>query len=152
MCRFMSSCRCIRCGTVYHPHLVEFVFRARPNHRMHVCRACERIRRDQRKQPDRWAVKASGVIRRHADRLGIDKDQLVTVYGWEPQRLAHDAEHQYASGCNYCGEPYAGMGRGLADITLDIQDRAHPPYYRTNTKWCCQDCNRKKGAMTPEAF
>src|ERR1700733_625226 len=100
----------------------------------------------------RRAAKARAVIRRHAARLGIDKDALITVYGWEPQRLAHDAEHQYTNGCNYCGEPYAGMGHGLADITLDIQDRTGPPYYCTNTKWCCNTCNRKKGAMSTVAF
>ena len=44
------------------------------------------------------------------------------------------------------------MGHGLADITLDIIDRSQPPYYRTNTKWCCQSCNRKKSARTPEFF
>jgi hypothetical protein len=92
------------------------------------------------------------VIRRHADRFGIDKDELITVYGWDPRRLAHDAEHQYTEGCNYCREQYAGMGRGFADITLDIQDRNRPPYYLTNTKWCCQACNRKKGARSPEEF
>lgn len=92
------------------------------------------------------------MIRRHATRFGIDRDELVTVFGWDPQRLAHDAEHQYTNWCSYCDKPYAGMGHGLSDITIDIQDRARPPYYRTNTKWCCQTCNRRKGVMTPEAF
>ena len=144
-----NGCVCIQCGTLYHPHLVDWVFCSR---RKPVCFACERAGRAQTRQRHRRALKASGVIRRHAERLGIDKELLVTVYGWEPQRLAHDAEHQYGNRCSYCGEPYAGMGRGLADITLDIQDRDRPPYYCTNTKWCCQDCNRKKGAMSPEAF
>jgi hypothetical protein len=152
---------CIRCGTVYRPHLVEWAFRARragqqhassPNYRKRVCRACEQTSRDQRKQRDRWAVKARDVIRCHADRLGIDRDELITIYGWDLQRLAHDAEHQYTNGCSYCGEQYDGMGHGFADITLDIQDRGCPPHYCTNTKWCCQTCNRKKGAMTPEEF
>jgi hypothetical protein len=77
---------------------------------------------------------------------------LIGVYGWDPARLAHDAEHQYGNGCNYCGHRYADMGHGLSDITLDVMDRAKPPYYRTNTKWCCQTCNRQKGDKTPEWF
>jgi hypothetical protein len=144
---------------MYYPHLAEWAFRKpRATERLssrtryRVCRACESTARDLRKHRNRWAIKARDVIRRHATRLEIDKDFLIAVYGWEPQRLAHDAEHQYANGCNYCGELYAEMGHGFADITLDIQDRDRPPYYCTNTKWCCQDCNRKKGAMTPEAF
>ena len=40
----------------------------------------------------------------------------------------------------------------LAAITLDIQDRGRKPYYRTNTKWCCQGCNRDKGVMTRGEF
>lgn len=146
------SGRCVRCGTVYPPHLVEWAFRAHRAglHRRRVCQLCEQTAR--RKQRNPWAVKAQGVIRHHAVRLGIDRDELVTVYGWDPQRLALHAEHQYAGGCNYCGEPYAGMGHGLADITLDIQDPNRRPYYCTNTKWCCQSCNRDKGAMSPEAF
>jgi hypothetical protein len=51
-------------------------------------------------------------------------------------------------GCNYCRREYADP----ADITLDLQDRNGPPYYHTNTKWCCQTCNREKGAMSPEEF
>lgn len=44
------------------------------------------------------------------------------------------------------------MGHGLADITLDIQDPYRLPFYCTNTRWCCQDCNRDKGDMTPDEF
>ncbi len=44
------------------------------------------------------------------------------------------------------------MGHGLADLTLDIQDPTRPPHYCTNTKWCCQTCNRDKGPMSPEEF
>ena len=123
-----------------------------PVYRKRVCRACEQTARDQRKQRNRWAVKAHGTIRRHATGLRIEKEELITIYGWDPQRLADDAEHQYASACNYCGKPYAGMGHGSGDITLDVQDRDRPPYYCTNTKWCCQTCNRRKGVMIPEEF
>jgi hypothetical protein len=136
---------CPSCGIEYPPRLVEWAFRDRR-------RVCEMCKQTRRKQRNPWAVKAQNAIRHHAPRLGIDKGELVTVYGWDPQRLALDAEHQYAGRCNYCGKPYAGMGHGLADITLDIQDPTRPPYYCTNSKWCCQRCNRDKGAMSPEAF
>lgn len=123
-----------------------------------ICRPCEQMARDQKKRVNRWATKARDVIRRHSIRLG-DKwadiktpNDLVCVYGWDPERLAHDAEFQYNNGCSYCGHAYGEMGHGLADITLDVQDPDSRPYYRTNTKWCCQTCNRKKGILSPDAF
>lgn len=155
--------RCTRCGTTYPEHLVEGAFRVglrvsrdasklTRRYNRQTCRPCEQTRRDQLKIRDRWTVKARDVIRRHAARFGIDKNDLVQRYGWETERLAHDAEFQYGNGCNYCGHQYREMGHGLGDITLDVVDRDKPPYYRTNTKWCCQTCNRKKGVMEPEAF
>jgi hypothetical protein len=117
-----------------------------------VCRPCEQTRRDEVKASDRWDTKARDTIRRHAERLSIPKDELVGRYGWSASVLSHEAEHSYGNGCSYCGERYLDMGHGLADITLDIIDRDKPPYYRTNTKWCCQTCNRKKGVMEPEKF
>ena len=85
---------------------------------------CERVSRQNQRNP--YLVKAHNVIRRHANGLKISKDKLVTVYGWDPQILAQKAEHVHAGRCNYCHEPYMG----LADITLDIQDRRREPYYR----------------------
>ncbi len=161
--------RCSRCHTLYPPHLVERAFQARrgvdassPHCRGQrlkgVCRPCEQTGRDTKKRANRWAVKSRDVIRRHALTLGSrwdnvqDPDDLIRIYGWDPDRLAHDAEFQYGNGCNYCGHRYQDMGHGLADITLDVVDREKPPYYRTNTKWCCQTCNRKKGKLDPTDF
>lgn len=157
----MDGRRCNRCGTMYPARLVEGAFRfrgldaSRPRSTgrgRSICRPCEQTARDTKKIVNRWATKARDVIRRHADRFGIDKTDLVQCYGWEPERLAHDAEYQYGNGCNYCGGKYRDMGHGLSDITLDVVDRDKPPYYRTNTRWCCQTCNRKKGTMEPEEF
>jgi hypothetical protein len=142
----VKSCTCIRCRTVYPPHLVEWAFRVNQLGRKRLCCMCERVSRQNQRNP--YLVKAHSVIRRHADGLKIRREDLVTIYGWDPQILAQDAEHQYAGRCNYCRDPYIG----LADITLDIQDRQRKPYYCTNTKWCCQGCNRDKGVMTPEEF
>jgi hypothetical protein len=142
----VKSCTCIRCRTVYPPHLVEWAFRADQLGRKRLCCMCDRVSRQNRR--NRYVVKAHNVIRRHAERLKIGKEELLTVYGWDPQILAEDAEHEYAGRCRYCREPYIG----LADITLDIQDRRRKPYYCTNTRWCCQGCNRDKGVMTPEEF
>ncbi len=155
----MSGRQCTRCGTWYPPHLIARAFRVVGNrvldasrtHRLNVCRPCEQTARDQRKQGNRWRDKARDVIRRHALRLEIPKAELVRRYGWDPARLAHDAEFQYGNGCSYCGHSYEAMGHGFADITLDVQDKAQP-YYRTNTKWCCQTCNRKKGTLSAEEF
>jgi hypothetical protein len=117
-----------------------------------ICRPCEQTQRDERKRQNRWPTKIRDVIRRHAQRLDVTRDYLVTVCGWAPDRLMHDGEFQYGNGCNYCGHPYREMGHGLKDITLDIVDRSKPPYYRTNTRWCCQTCNSKKGDRGPEFF
>jgi hypothetical protein len=117
-----------------------------------ICRPCEQTRRDRLKLGNRWTVKARDVIRRHAVRLGIPKEELVSRYGWDQKRLQHDAEFQYGNGCNYCGGQYKEMGHGLGDISLDIVDSSAAPYYRTNTKWCCQTCNRKKSNRGPEWF
>jgi 5-methylcytosine-specific restriction endonuclease McrA len=160
--KMLDGRRCNRCGTTYPSHLVEGAFRTgrwqdASRHQVsrrtrYTCRPCEQTARDSKKISNRWAVKARDVIRRHAVRFEIAKDHLIQRYGWEPERLAHDAEFQYGNGCNYCGHQYSEMGHGLGDITLDVVDRNKPPYYRTNTKWCCQTCNRKKGVMAPEAF
>jgi len=84
-------------------------------------------------------------------RLKVSVEELARR-GWDLQRMAHDAEFQYGNGCNYCGHRYQDMRHGLGDITLDIQDPERSPDYRTNTKWCCQTCNRKKGRLTPQQF
>jgi 5-methylcytosine-specific restriction endonuclease McrA len=154
----MADRQCNRCATWYPPHLIARAFQPQrgrwdaSNLRKTICRPCEQTARDQRKIRDRWAVKARDVIRRHALRLEVSKFDLISRYGWDPAKLAHEAEFQYGNGCSYCGHPYMDMGHGLADITLDIIDRGKPPYYRTNAKWCCQTCNRKKGATNPEEF
>ena len=156
--------RCSRCYTLYPPHLIGRAFRLdRVRHDAScrtkvVCRPCELTARDRKKRVNRWMVKARDVIRRHAVRLSErwpdirTPDDLIRIYGWDAERLAHDAEFQYQNGCSYCGEPYQDMGHGLADITLDVQNPESRPHYRMNTKWCCQTCNRKKGALNPDAF
>jgi hypothetical protein len=117
----VRSCSCIRCRTVYPPHLVEWAFRVNQSGRKRLCCMCERESRQNQRNP--YVVKAHSVIRRHAERLKIGREDLVTIYGWDPQILAQDAEHQYAGRCNYSHEPYIE----LADITLDIQDRRRKP-------------------------
>jgi hypothetical protein len=156
----VSDRACIRCSTIYPADLVEFAFRAADRSGiMHparivrnVCRPCELTHSDEVKRADRWATKARDTIRRHAERFSIDKRDLIQAYGWEPELLARDAEFHYGGDCGYCHKSFKGMPNGLSDITLDIQDRDKPPHYRTNTKWCCQTCNRGKGSKTIEQF
>jgi len=164
----VSERQCRKCGATYAPRLVESAFRLDASRRKNwqglkwTCRPCEQTARDGKKQGNRWLKKAGDVVRRHAESITrerakrgltpVTKEDLIQFYGWVPEQLAHDAEHQYGNGCSYCHHSYLEMGHGLADITLDIQDRDREPYYRTNTKWCCQTCNRKKGVMTPDAF
>jgi hypothetical protein len=66
--------------------------------------------------------------------------------------MAVDAAQAYAGTCPYCYASFEAMGHGLQDLTLDVVDPGRPPYYRTNTRWVCQTCNRKKGALSPADF
>src|SRR5262249_56891015 len=82
----------------------------------------------------------------------LTKETLVGRYGWTPDQMAHDAEFQYGNGCSYCHHPYAAMGHGVADITLDIFDPRLPPDYAANTRWCCMTCQRRKGILPPDRW
>ena len=91
-------------------------------------------------------------LRRHAERLSIPKSDLIKRHGWNVSYMAVEAQQTYAGACPYCHATFEGMGHGLQDITLDIVDPAQPPYYRTNARWVCQTCNRKKGRLSPAEF
>jgi len=116
-----------------------------------ICIGCEQDARDSDKSQDRWPTKIRDTIRRHADRLKVQVGELEERYGWNFERLLHEARHAYANGCSYCGKPYLEMGHGLNDLTLDIFNRTEAPHYSTNVRWCCQTCNREK-AKTPPAI
>lgn len=111
-----------------------------------ICIGCEQTKRDAKKSDDggRWIVKIRDTIRRHAARLKLSVETLEQQYGWNFDRMLHEAKHAYANGCQYCGEPFREMGHGLADLTLDIMDPTRPPYYTTNVAWSCMTCNREK--------
>lgn len=143
--------QCSRCREWFTP---EVFFRRTSTHmhmrRMAVCIGCENTARDNHKQENRWRQKARDTSNRHADKfiergLASSRADFAERYGWNVDRMAHEAEHAFGSGCTYCGHRYLSMGHGLADITLDIVDRDAPPYYATNTTWCCATCNREKG-------
>jgi hypothetical protein len=149
--------RCQRCGITYPARLVSRAFRqfTRPSgdgYIYHICRPCEQTAHDNAKQADRFAAKARDALRRHAARLGITKADLTARYGWEVGHMAEEARQTYAGSCPYCFAAFDLMGHGLQDLTLDIVDRTQPPYYRTNTRWVCQTCNRAKGSLAPADF
>jgi len=66
--------------------------------------------------------------------------------------MLHEAKHVYTNGCQYCGKPFALMGHGLADLTLDIFDPRLPAYYPANTRWACMTCNREKSRTPPDKW
>jgi len=153
----MDAKRCSQCGGVYP---IAFFRNNKVGH-MHMtrsrCKGCEQTERDAKKRDDRWIVKASNSLYRHAKRLHEQKkiqspEELTELYGWNARQLAHDFEHAYGNGCPFCLVPFADMPNGLADVTIDILDTRKPPYYRTNTKIACMTCNRNKGDMSPEEF
>lgn len=122
-----------------------------------VCIPCEQRARDNQKQANRPAAKARGTLRNHAAKFvkaGIitDASELASRFGWSVAQMAHDIEHAYRNGCPYCHQPFASMGHGLADVTLDIHDTASPPFYRTNCRWVCATCNKEKQRTPPHLF
>jgi hypothetical protein len=165
--------RCARCGTEFTAEDVASGQAFSPgrsrdaSYLRAVCRPCEETRSDDRKSAYRWASKVHATTRGHAVKLAkprtaqqceawfdpdLSKESLVGRYGWTASQMAHDAEFQYDNGCSYCHHPYADMGHGVADITLDIFDPRLPPDYGTNTRWCCMTCQRRKGLLTPEKW
>src|SRR5262245_7629578 len=152
----MADKICIKCGGLFD----DVFFRKNRHTRMStrkwhrlVCIGCEQTTRDEKKIQDRWPAKIRDTIRRHASSLKISPESLRDGYGWDFERLKHDAQHAYQNGCAYCGVLYRQMKSGsLSNITLDIINPEAPPYYLTNTRWCCMTCNYKKGRTDPTTW
>lgn len=148
--------RCRRCGGEYD---VEVFFRKHVLHasstsrRSHpVCIGCELEDRTELKQQNRLSAKARDAIRRHAPKYDMPAPAFATRFGWAVNVVQHGFEHAYANGCSYCHRPFASMGHGFSDITIDICNRDDEPHFETNTKFCCQTCNREKGTMPPHLW
>lgn len=122
-----------------------------------VCLGCEQHHRDDVTFRARPAKKAHNTLMRHAQKY-IKRGLVASIrdfaerYGWDTKQIAHDIEHAYLNGCPYCLESFASMANGLWDLTLDIIDPSTPPYYRTNTRWCCATCNREKQQTPPDLW
>lgn len=117
-----------------------------------TCIGCQLSDSDAAKKTDRFLAKARSTIWAHSQKLGISKETLCNVYGWTVERIAHLFRHGYENTCTYCWVPYATMGHGLADITLDIRDPSDEPWIRSNVIMCCATCNRSKSDMSPEQW
>jgi hypothetical protein len=149
--------QCRKCGGWYGEDFFERAFGKCTYQKLRrsVCIGCRQTARDNEKmRGNRYAVKARNALISHGHkfvRKGVIRcgDELGSRFGWDLRRMAHDIEHAFKNGCSYCAVSYADMPNGLADLTLDIIDPAQPPYYATNTKWCCQTCNRSKAKTTP---
>jgi len=148
----MRELDCPRCGLTY-PEIFfrkSWAYAYAQTYRRSNCLGCELKDRDEQKKHDRWKTKANDAFRRHADKyikLGLAKSrgEFAEKFGWDVEKMAHQAKHCYENGCRYCGEPFCDMGHGLADITLDVTDPKQAPFYSTNTAWICGTCNREKG-------
>src|SRR5580765_1610283 len=99
----MPQKRCPECGGWFE---AEVFFRRA--HALHaysacgshaICIGCEQTRRDQAKAKDRWPAKIHGTIRRHAARLRVTVTALRQEYGWQFDRMFHEAQHAYDNGC-----------------------------------------------------
>jgi len=150
--------RCNRCGGRFD---LEAGFSKntdkRPSRRFDIsyratCILCEQTARDNKKKANRWIKKAQDTVTCHAKRYGLAAQEFTSRYGWDVKRVAHILEHAYGNTCEYCRELYSLMPSGLQSITMDIIDREQPPHLETNTKPCCQSCNRKKSKWPPDRW
>ena len=122
-----------------------------------VCIGCEQGQRDRAKAENRWRIKARDTLRRHSAKfnvtrnLSLSTDEFSDRFVWRIERIAHDMSHAFENTCNYCWKPYGEMPNGHWNVTVDIYDRGADPFY-SNTRICCQTCNREKGQMTPEQW
>ncbi len=117
-----------------------------------VCIGCEQTRTDQIKLKNRPKHKAAGAIRRHAKKYNMKPTEFANKYGWHLENMVHDLKHTHDNGCMDCREPFASMGHGLQDVSIDITDTLKDPFYGVNTRWICQSCNRLKGSLSPEKW
>jgi hypothetical protein len=149
--------QCSRCSGQY-PQ--EFFARNKwldaSNHRRAICIGCEQTARDKTKQANRWLVKATSTIRRHAKKyiakgLATSVEDFSKKFNWFKEKIAHSMEHAYGNGCQECGRKFSTMGNGLSDITIDIIDREKRPYWH-NTRFICGTCNREKGITAVEEY
>ena len=117
-----------------------------------TCIPCEQTARDEGKRLDPFTVKARSTIRRHAMRYKLSPEEFIRRFGWHPPRVAHLLRHAFENTCEYCRQPYSSMGNGEWDVTMDIIDPDAPPDLETNTKVCCQTCNREKSNTPPRLW
>lgn len=156
----MAYINCRGCGF---PAPEEWFFRYGPKGAYHgkhrsICPMCLQEKKDRRKRQNRAITKARKMLYNHAEKYSEDHPaevmkpaQFAKKFGWSITQMVHDISHNFENWCSYCGEPYNGMGHGLADLTLDIINPDEPPYY-TNVRYCCSTCNSTKGHRGASAF
>ena len=119
---------------------------------------CMQEKKDQRKRQNRVITKARDMLYSHTTSYNskngsqLKPAQFAKKFGWSIRQTVHDIAHGFENWCSYCEDPYSGMGHGLADLTLDIINPKEPPYYSTNTKYCCRTCNTIKSQRGATAF
>jgi hypothetical protein len=149
---------CRRCG--FHAHIQAFFRQNRTTSpighvyvaKHAVCIGCELSARNDPTPQARALRKARNTIQHHAAKWEMRAPDFAKAFGWDPERMAHDFLHASENTCVYCWFPYADMGHGLDDLTIDILDREKDPRYRTNVRVCCRTCNMEKATMAPELW
>jgi hypothetical protein len=117
-----------------------------------VCIGCELSARNDPTPEARALRKARNSIQHHAEKFSMRAPDFAKQFGWDPERMAHDFLHANENTCVYCWFPYADMGHGLDDLTIDILDRNKEPRYRTNVRICCRTCNMEKATLPTEIW
>jgi len=124
--------RCRHCGL---GHPVKYFQRHRA-----VCRFCQQTLRDHKKARDRFPSKVQWSRQSHARRLHRPARELREAFGWTDAAMVRDARQVWRDGCPSCGRNIAIMPNRLFDLVLCLIDRAVPPHYGANTRWCCTYC------------
>jgi len=118
------------------------------------CKGCESTGRDEKKGEsleNRARQKVGDTIRRHAKRYNMKVKDFTETFGWDRKIMLDRLLQEYEGNCCSCNKPYAGMGHGLFDISLDIIDPREKPFL-SNTRWMCLTENIRKGNLTPEQW
>lgn len=114
-----------------------------------ICKGCRQTEKDEKKEQNRFLVKARNTIRNHAKKYRFKPKEFIEKFGWDEKKLARDFEA--AKECKECGKKYESMAHGLADKTLDIIEPNNDPYPH-NSRIICMTCNREKSKYSSDVW
>lgn len=112
-----------------------------------LCKDCEQIERNERKNADRPLALMTSRTRSHARRLGVDFDFLWTNMGWSSLVIDLRAALNGEARCHSCGHAFENE----RDVQIEHREPPRFPqdwarHHARNLALFCQSCNNTKGA------